>query len=91
MTLWVVDALHLSVTMASPLYLIVPGNQLFPKQHFLRHKTLSLRLPPLDPASFLVAAPVAGLWLLKPSSHCWNDCNDSVFFLLVHSDSPHCT
>ena len=38
-----------SVSVASPLYLILPGHQLLPERHLLRHKTLPLRTTPLLP------------------------------------------
>lgn len=77
--------------MASPLYLILPGHQLLPDRHHLRHKTLPFRTtpphPPNHPACSLFGAPVARLQSMKPSSHCWNDCSDSGVFLIVRRDS----
>lgn len=43
--------------------------------------------PAIHPACSLVGAPMARLWSLEPSSHCWNDCSDSSVFLLVRRDS----
>lgn len=82
-----------SVSVASPLYLILPGHQLLPEQHLLRQKTLPLRTtplpsyPPNNPAWSLMAIPLARPWSAKPSSHCWNDCSDSSVFLIIHRDS----
>lgn len=79
------------VIVASPLYQILPGHQLLPDRHHLRHKTLPLRTtpphPPNHPACSLFGAPVARLQSMKASSHCWNDCSDSGVFLIVRRDS----
>ena len=38
-----------SVSVASPLYLILPGHQLLPEWHLLRHKTVPFRTTPSHP------------------------------------------